>query len=280
VSEQQNEGKSPEEIYQEEYDKALAEMEAEEAGESASKPKDEPESENQNSGDEVASADSGDEQENGKEADSEQPADDDPIAQAQKQIETLEKRLSDAQKWGHDQSRQLKELQKQREELERLQNRPGILDEWEGLEEGIKHVVGGGKSPEAADPRETWIETVTGAHPDFDQLADEDPEFAKDVDSRLSSNDVSNPVDAIRHITDAKIARAQRIAESQKLAAIEKAKKDFEAKQGKKAAMSVPGSGAGNIQASPGQDREAVAHIENMSDEEFAALANKTVGRL
>lgn len=278
--------KTPEELYQEEYDKAWEKLEAEAGGGEVKTTEEDTATSEQNSdeqaNDEQAAAAGQDENGEVKEDSAKAPSDDDPLAKLQQEIEGLQKRLSETQQWGHTNAAERKRLEKKLADLERLENRPAILDHYDDLEDAIKFVTGAGSSdeedtPEAGQAR--WMEQVTQVHPDFESLVDSDDEFFADIQQRMekAGDEWNNPLIASRHISEAKQAHLEREATKTREAAIEQARKDFAKRTQEKSALSgmpgaSPGAGGG------GQAASDADKVWAMSDEAFAKEKAKVLG--
>jgi hypothetical protein len=196
------------------------------------------------------------------------------IEQLRERLAQQEKALKDTQRWAHENAAALKRLQQEREAAERAAKKPQLLNDIEGLEEAVKYVA---EAPKPADvnPEEAWREAIVKAHPDInDQLADD--AFFKSVEARRQSAgaDWTDPLVAIREITAAKLERAEAV----KAQAIEQARRDFEAKQHQKAAMQVPGGHAGAAPKETDPQADMVKRYQTMSDEEFAREVAKVTG--
>lgn len=133
-------------------------------------------------------------------------------------------------------SQDFAKLQRKLEKEERDRLRPEILDTVPGLEDAIKHVNGPSPSGRTG---ETWLDTVSRALPDINELL-ADQTFAQKAESLRSSmgEDWQDPVLAIRELSK---ASAQHLRDQAVTTAVDQAKRDFEAKSKKLSGMSVPG---------------------------------------
>jgi hypothetical protein len=252
--------------YQAEYEKAMAELEASENGTAAAVT---PE----------ATTEASQTPDPATEA---QPAPAEPvkapegetIEQLRERLAQQEKALKDTQRWAHENAAALKRLQQEREAAEHAAKKPQLLNDIEGLEEAVKYVAEAPK-PQEVNPEQAWLEAISKAHPDVNDLLAEDA-FFKSVEARRQSSgaDWNDPLVAIREITAAKLERAEAV----KAQAIEQARKDFEAKQNQKAAMQVPGGHTGAAPRESDPQADMVKKYQTMSDEEFAKEVAKVTG--
>lgn len=251
--------------YQAEYDKAMAALEAEEDGKAAPattepepqlEPTPEPQPEPQ--AEPVKAEPQGE-----------------TIEQLRERLAAQEKALKDTQRWAHENAAALKRLQQEREAAEREAKKPQILEDIPGLEEAVKYVAEAPKPQETVNPEVAWLEAIAKAHPDVNDLLN-DQAFYQSVEARRQSAgaDWNDPLVAIREITAAKLERA----ESVKAAAIEQARRDYEVKQTQKAAMQVPGGHAGAAPRETDSQADMVKRYQTMSDEEFAKEVARVTG--
>lgn len=198
----------------------------------------------------------------------------DPLEVIRKELEAARKALADTQRWGHENAAEIKRLRAERDAQQHAATRPPLLDEFEGLEEAVKYVAQA-PQPTAIDPQAQWTQAVSTAHPDAESLLS-DPDFDRDIRSRASAvgQAWSDPLVAIREITEAKLARAERLKQT----AIEAARRDFEARQQKKSAMSMPSGQAGTAPTTQDPDSAMVQRYQTMSDEEFNREVNRVLG--
>lgn len=252
--------------YQEEYTKAMAALEAEESGAAADVKADAT-----TAAPEVTSEPTETPQPTETKAEPEGET----IEQLRERLAAQEKALKDTQRWAHENAAALKRLQQEREAAEREAKKPQILNDIEGLEEAVKYVAEAPKPQDAVNPEQAWLEAISKAHPDVNDLL-ADQAFYQSVEARRQSAgaDWNDPLVAIREITAAKLERAEAV----KAQAIEQARKDFEAKQTQKAAMQVPGGHAGAAPAETDQQADMVKRYQTMSDEEFAKEVAKVTG--
>jgi hypothetical protein len=153
------------------------------------------------------------------------------------EFDKLQKALKDTQRWAHKNSTELATLKREREELIKQQSRPAILDDNPGLEEAIKHIA----SPkEEVNPNSALIGTLEKALPELDGLLDV-PEFKEQfLALRKDSIDewLDDPLTAIRDINNLQTTYKSDKARNDAL-------KDYEAKQKKLGSMTVPGGSGG-----------------------------------
>lgn len=198
------------------------------------------------------------------------------IAERDKKFDGLAKSLRDTQRWGHENARMVKKLNAELAEERKARTKPPILDANPGLEQAIEHVAG----PEKRDVPEgnTWLDTVTRALPDFNdrELLADDAFFAKvEAKRRELGEDWNDPILAIRELS---VLRGSHLSEKASAAAVEQARKDFEAKAKKRPAMDIPdGSGTRATQEEKDQQKEA-ERVRTMPKAEFEKMRSKVLG--
>jgi len=193
----------------------------------------------------------------------------DELEALREQLAKNEKALKDTQRWAHKNSTELAALKREREEEQRAQSRPAILDDNPGLEEAIKHVATPVYQQEP-DKNAQLIGTLEKALPELDKLLDEEEFKTIFFELRKDSIDawLDDPLSAIRDINT-----LQTKYQSDK--AVSNAQKDFEAKKKKLGSMSVPGGSGGKGMST---EVDAAQAMREMSDADFARLRNKTLG--
>lgn len=198
----------------------------------------------------------------------------DPVAELRTRLEKTEKALKDTQAWGTKSQQRLAEIERERLLAAREREKPGILDANPELAEAIRYVQ---NDPipklQQQDSAQQWRDAISRAHPGiFD--AGIDPELEADLMTRLTGlgdSIYTDPLIAIREITEGKLAFAER--QISKRFAIEAEK------QAKKSAMSVPNLGGGVVdRTSIDKDAAEVNRIKNMSDADFAKEVKKAKG--
>jgi hypothetical protein len=195
----------------------------------------------------------------------------DPLAELRARLEKAEKMARDNQAWATKAAQEAAALRREREAEERAKTKPAILDQNPGLADAIRYVAADPASQEP-DPQVTWKQAIEKVHPGIFQIPDED-ELVKSVLSRASAEAQAwaDPLEAIRIITEEKLAHAERqvgkrfAAEAAKLA--------------QKSAMSVPGAGAGSgVKPSVDVQLAEVQRIQNMSPAEFEKEVRRVKG--
>jgi len=279
----ENNNEQAEDSYEDQYDQAMADLEAEEFGDTKPDVDDNHDVKQNSDADEQDDVKAKPEEEEEAESDpkEESPAEPDPLAELKAENEKLQQRLSETQNWGHKNAEEAKQLKQQVEEKERLKNRPEVLDDFDGLEDAIKYVAGANevKPNEQVDPKIGWASSVNTAIPDVEELLADDAFFSKVESARQKAGeDWNNPLYAVRVLNDIKTSHLESKFEAQKQAAIAQAAKDFKVKQKRKSAMTVPGGSAGASPRMSDTDADAVRRIENMSDAEFDQEVNKASG--
>lgn len=191
--------------------------------------------------------------------------------QTKARLEKVEKALKDTQRWGHENAAKVKRLEKEAEEAKRAAARPAILDANPGLEDAIQHVAGDKKTEKPA--QEVWLGTVARAIPDVETLlGDKDFYAAAAARKAELGTEWDDPLIAIRELSSLK---ATHLTNQNVGAAVESARKDFEAKAKKKSAMEVPGGSGGKDKAA---DDDAVKRYSTMSKAEFDKERSRVMG--
>jgi len=189
-------------------------------------------------------------------------------------LERTEKSLNDTKKWANDARVEAKRLRQEQEERDRVANRPQIFDDNPGLEEAIRYAVPSAAPVAPAAPTQnvdSWAETVGTALPDLDALLETNVPFREKAAAKAKElgDEWLNPIIAIRELTKLQV-------EQQRVEAQEQARKDFQLKGKKQAAMQVPGGGSGGNRA-PAPVDEA-ERIRTMSSADFDAMRSKALG--
>lgn len=198
------------------------------------------------------------------------------IAERDKKFDGLAKSLRDTQRWGHENARMVKKLNAELAEERKARTKPAILDANPGLEEAIEHVAGPGERKDAPNGQDLWLNSVARAIPDVETLL-ADPAFhaAAEARRRELGADWDDPINAIRELSDLK---GSHLREKATAAAVEAARKDFEAKAKKRPAMDIPdGSGARLTQEQRDQQKEA-ERFRTMPKAEFEKERSKVLG--
>ena len=215
------------------------------------------------------------------------PAADDPLElkrqmeEMRAQIASKDKALKDTQSAFHKRSEELARVKREQQLAQR--QTPELLETIPELADAIRHVQQGDVESRQQSYEETnqaAIVAVQDALPEVGQwLAD--PDFMKAMEARREAVGAEkfdlDPRVMVREITAEKLARERSSFESQKQAAIEAARKDFEKTAKAKASMTMPGAsaGAGRVTSTGAL---TASDIENMSPEAFKRLQAKTLG--
>jgi len=203
-----------------------------------------------------------------------EPKEEETLEQFRERLAKAEKALKDTQAWGTKNAQELAQLRREREQQQRQASRPQILDQAPELEQAIRHVVGDPvQQHRAEDQRAAWAAQVEKVHPGILSLPDDDPLVLSLGKKMQEMGEAWNdPLEVIRAVTEEKLALKERQV-GQRLA-------QAAAQQAKKSAMSVPGaSSSGTTQRAPEDEtKKEVDRIWNMSDAEFARMANKVKG--
>ena len=196
----------------------------------------------------------------------------DELAEIKARLDKAEKVAKDNQAWATRMAQEAAQLRREKEQQQREASRPAILDANPELADAIRHVVGDpAPRQQEQEKQDLWAQTVDKAHPGIFSV-DIDPELEKDLVQRLDQlgEAKSNPLEAIRVITEGKLAHAERqigkrfAAESAKLA--------------QKSAMSVPGAGRSSATAPVDAALAEVQRFQNMSDAEFQKEVRRVKG--
>lgn len=194
----------------------------------------------------------------------------DPLAELRSRVEKAEKMARDNQAYATRMAQEAAQLRKEREQREREAKKPAILDANPELADAIKYVA----SEPQHDPNQMWREAVERVHPGVFTLPDDDELVTAVLARQNAGENFSDPLVAIRVITEEKLALAERqvgkrfAAEAAKLA--------------QKSAMSVPGAGAGSTVVTPTIDAQLaeVQRIQKMSDADFQKEVRRVKGLL
>jgi hypothetical protein len=134
------------------------------------------------------------------------------LAEIKARLEKAEKIAKDNQAWATRMAQEAAQLRREREQQQREAMRPAILDTNPELADAIRYVAND-PTPrhQAEDEHSVWMETIDKAHPGIFSK-DIDPELEKDLAARLDQlgDAKSNPLEAIRVITEGKLAHAER----------------------------------------------------------------------
>lgn len=194
------------------------------------------------------------------------------LAEIKARLEKAEKIAKDNQAWATRMAQEAAQLRREREQQQREAMRPAILDTNPELADAIRYVAND-PTPrhQAEDDHSVWMETIDKAHPGIFSK-DIDPELEKDLAARLDQlgDAKSNPLEAIRVITEGKLAHAER--------QIGKRFAAEAAKMSQKSAMSVPGAGRSGAVAPVDAALAEVQRIQNMSDAEFQKEVRRVKG--
>lgn len=242
--------------YQEQYDAALAKMDAAATGQPEPTPAPVPEPVKEPIT-EPAKAD-------------EPPVD--PLEELRARLEKAEKIAADNKAWGTKQAQELAAIKREREQQQREAAKPQILEQNPELADAIRYVANDPAPQQQQEDRSNqWQTMVATAHPGIFDIGI-DPELEAALLAKRDSLGEAwhDPLVAIREITAEKVAHAERLVG--KRFAIESAK------QAQKSAMSVPGTGSGAARTPPNPDKESVDRILNMSDADFAKEVRKVKG--
>ena len=196
----------------------------------------------------------------------------DELAEIKARLDKAEKIAKDNQAWATRMAQEAAQLRREKEQQQREASRPAILDANPELAEAIRYVASDpAPRQQVEDEQALWRETIDKAHPGIFST-DIDPELEKDLAQRLEQlgESAKNPLEAIRVITEGKLAHAERqvgkrfAAEAAKLA--------------QKSAMSVPGAGRSGAPAPVDAALAEVQRFQNMSDADFQKEVRRVKG--
>lgn len=194
----------------------------------------------------------------------------DELAELKARLEKAEKIAKDNQAWATKLAQERAEEKRQREQAEREAKKPAILDANPELADAIRYVAHDPAPQQKAEDRQLqWNQIIEQAHPGIFALPDDDELVKALVAKRTEA--WSDPLVAIREITEEKLAHAERQVGKRFAAEA--------ARQAQKSAMSVPGAGAGGGVMTPIDAQLAeVQRIQKMSDKDFAAEVRRVKG--
>lgn len=195
----------------------------------------------------------------------------DPLAELRTRLEKAEKMARDNQAWATKAAQEAAALRREREMEQRAKAKPAILDANPELADAIRYVASD-PVPQQPDPSAQWAQVVDKAHPGILRLPDDD-ELVKSIASRAQREQEAwnDPLEAIRIITEEKLAHAERQVGKRFAAEA--------AKLSQKSAMSVPGAGAGSGAKAPIDAQLAeVQRIQNMSQSDFEKEVRRVKG--
>lgn len=220
----------------------------------------------------------------------EETGDDEPAADEESEVERLKAELARQKKIAEDNHRfatqkaqEAARLKKEAEEAKSKLPKPAILDEIDGLEEGVAHIVEEKlrnaipqsqeePEPEALSANQqdnyaSWHGSVLAAHPDFDELS-RDPSFRNRIQALIDREG------AMPEVTIAEVSRIKAETATRKKAAEQE-------KKGKLARMQVPTGGRGSkATTTPTNAEQAeIEKLNSMSLEDFAKMGDRAIMR-
>ena len=199
--------------------------------------------------------------------------------EAQAAIAAKEKALADTQRWGHENAKKVKEFERSQ------RARPALLDDIPELADVVnyaiedlheKHQTLQEQQAQHLEQRQQQaLDIVVEAIPDVPALLN-DESFKNAMIARRDAIGAdkfdTNPSIMIREINAEKLARFQ----AQQEVAINAAKAEFAKTQKAKSSMSMP---TGAIASNKASSKDmSYADVMNMSDADFKAMQNKTLG--
>lgn len=199
--------------------------------------------------------------------------------EAQAAIAAKEKALADTQRWGHENAKKVKEFERSQ------RARPALLDDIPELADVVnyaiedlheKHQTLQEQQIQYLEQRQQQaLDIVVEAIPDVPALLN-DESFKNSMIARRDAIGAdkfdTNPSIMIREINAEKLARFQAKQE----VAINAAKAEFAKTQKAKSSMSMP---TGAIASNKASSKDmSYADVMNMSDADFKAMQNKTLG--
>ena len=196
------------------------------------------------------------------------------LEKAEGDLKAAQKAIKDTQRWGHRNAEEVARLKKEADERKRRESfaDDAVLKANPGLEDAIKRVAGTREETKPA-PQEQWLQSISKAIPDVETLLADQAFFAKAKEKQVELGpDWDDPFVAIRELSELKVAHQ---SEKRVQAAVEAARKDFEAKAKKRTAMEVPGGSGGKDATDKPDD---VTKWQTMTKEEFAKARSKVMG--
>lgn len=201
------------------------------------------------------------------------------VADLQTELTSTQKALRDTQSWGRGMSQRLSELQKAVKESRLKGERPALLDDMEGLEQAIQHVLKRGEPEDDLPPipdfedkapaadkvtGKSWEEQIAEAIPDLNSLLN-DPELmqeAQAIKARIGKA-WQSPAVAVAHLA----AMRERYMQS-------RAQRDGKRLNG----MSIPSSGTGSRPKPAPSSDDQVRQIWTESPEDFRKRKAQVLG--
>lgn len=199
--------------------------------------------------------------------------------EAQAAIAAKEKALADTQRWGHENAKKVKEFERSQ------RARPALLDDIPELADVVNYAIEDlhnqhqtlqeQQAQHLEQRTQQALDMVIEAIPDVPALLN-DESFKNAMIARRDAIGAEkfdvNPSIMIREINAEKHARFQ----AQQEVAINAAKAEFAKTQKAKSSMSMP---TGAIASNKASSKDmSYADVMNMSDAEFKAMQNKTLG--
>jgi hypothetical protein len=198
------------------------------------------------------------------------------IARMERELESTKKALNDTKGWASRTAADLKRIQREQAERERLANPPQVLRDNPGLDEAIRFVTG---APAAGQPAaynpDAWADAVATALPNLDGLLEQNPDLRAKAEAKARELGQSwnDPLVAIRELGALQLEHERSRVSA---AAVETARRDFQQRQQKQTAMQVPGAGGA---ARPNtQPRDDAGRWATMSSADFAKERARVLG--
>ena len=205
-----------------------------------------------------------------EEAKADAQSDSDRLAEALADAERAKKQAADNKAWATKVAQELADLKRDRERQEREANRPQMLAQHPELEDAIRYVADTPKAPQP-DPMQEWFAVIESVHPGI-FAAEADPELIEALVAKRDASGgawYSDPLTAIRDITEGKLAHLQRQTEKRMTVSAQQASQ--------KSAMSVPGGNGATVKSSDAAGDE-VKRIQNMTPAEFERERRRVLG--
>lgn len=200
----------------------------------------------------------------------------DRLAELEAKLERQEKALKDTQRAMHAKSQELAALKREREIERNEAQRPDLLKNVPELEGAIRFVTGAPENLTEDQRNAMWLEAVSGAVPDVEELL-KDKDFEAAALARrdeIGASEWQNPLAAIRELTTLRESFRTRKAVE---AAVEKAKADYAKQQAELNAMRVPG-GNGKTAAADRQAAKDAEQVWSMPQADFERERQKVLG--
>jgi hypothetical protein len=195
------------------------------------------------------------------------------IARLEAEVTSTKKALNDTKGWASRNAAEVKRLRTEQEERDRKANRPQVLDDNPGLEEAVRYVTGAPAAGKPAHDPDAWAEAVGTALPGLDALLEQNADLhAKATAKARELGEAWNdPLVAIRELSALQLEHERA---SVAVAARDAAARDFAKRKQQQTAMTVPSGGASRQPPTVDQAKR----YETMSSADFQKERAKVLG--